>query len=65
MSQQDIADITDGELDKVIDEFVDAVPLTKKTPPLLMRLIRLCKLQGKIEATVLLMEGEEKRLNSN
>lgn len=46
----EIEEITQQELEKAVSEFTDSVELTNETLPLLARLIRLAKIQGKIEA---------------
>ena len=45
-----LEEITQQELEKAVAEFTDSVTLTNETLPLFARLIRLAKLQGKIEA---------------
>jgi hypothetical protein len=46
----ELEEITQEELHTAISEFTDSVVLTNETLPLLARLIRLAKVQGKIEA---------------
>lgn len=46
----ELEEITQQELVKAVAEFTDSVALTNETLPLLARLIRLAKVQGKIEA---------------
>jgi|TARA_B110000902_G_scaffold187774_1_gene212473 hypothetical protein len=45
----ELEEITQQELVKAVAEFTDSVVLTNETLPLLARLIRLAKIQGKIE----------------
>ena len=45
-----IEDITEKALQKVVRQFLDSVELTTETLPLFTQLMRLAKVQGKLEA---------------
>jgi len=45
-----IEDITERALEKVVRQFLDSVQLTTETLPLFTQLMRLAKVQGKLEA---------------
>jgi len=45
-----IEDITERALQKVVRQFLDSVQLTTETLPLFTQLMRLAKVQGKLEA---------------
>ena len=45
-----IEDITERALQKVVRQFLDSVELTTETLPLFTQLMRLAKVQGKLEA---------------
>ena len=45
-----IEDITEKALQEVVRQFLDSVQLTTETLPLFTRLMRLAKVQGKLEA---------------
>ena len=45
-----IEDITEKALQKVVRQFLDSVQLTTETLPLFTQLMRLAKVQGKLEA---------------
>ena len=49
-NELDLSAITEAALQEVIQKFVDSVQLTTDTLPLFTQLVRLAKVQGKLEA---------------